>query len=337
MPSSDPEPATSNWNIFSAYVRFVNSQIAETRKPFAKVLLAIAFYLFTPVGVLLLIGGALVAIDQATYPTNAIDPAFAEPGIGAKPLPEKGALLVKSIYVQLERELDSPLGWAPNDLCCLQFFDNRLNRQKGVIHGVRELASVLSVKISKYGLGGKEDEEMKQARQSKFAFDEDNWGWYAFTNSEKYYYEGIELTKSYQARLLSGEGRINITTADIYDILIQIKDGVLGEPYGRLVERGRHVPSLELDDQVYYAQGAAIVARDALTVLFNAFKKEMDKGADENMTVAIDSLNAAIVFNPWWVERGDGASMWADHRSKMSRYYSEAIRRIEDVAQSMRR
>ena len=195
----------------------------------------------------------------------------------------------------------------------------------------------MSVKVSKYGLGDKEDEEMKQARQSKFAFDEDNWGWYGFTNSEKFFYEGIELTKSYQARLKSGEGRINVTTADIYDILIVIKENVLGEPYGRLVERGREVGSFELDDQVYYAQGAAIVARDALTVLFNAFKKEMDKGADENVKVAIDSLNAAVVFNPWWVERGDGASMWADHRSKMSRYYSEAIRRIEDVAQSMRR
>jgi len=323
--------------LFLSYINLANSQISGTRNVLAKVLLAITFYVFAPIGMAMAIGGAMISIDQAIYPQNKIDPAFTAANIGEKTLPAKGALLMQTVHTQLERELNSPLGWAPNDVMGLQFFDNRLNRQSGVIHASRGLSAVLSVKISKFGLGDEEDTEMKKARQTNYAFNEDEWGWYNMTNSEKYFYEGIAITKSYQERLINGNARINVTTADIYDILTVIKEDVLGEPYGRLVKRGNDVENGELDDHVYYAQGAAIVARDSLSVLFKAFSKEMDKGADENMRAAIDSLNAAAVFNPWWVARGDGPSMWADHRSKMSRYYSEAIRRIEDVAQSMRR
>ena len=320
------------------YTRMANRQISEVKRILPKVLLVVVFYIFAPVGIFAAIAGGLVFIDQALYPKNEIDSAFLAPDIGTWSLEKRGALLMGSSYAQLERELDSLFGWAPNDLCCLQFLDNRLNRQVGVIHAARELSQVLSQKVSKFGLGAEENHDLKEARQKHFAFDETEWGAYDWLNAESYYEEGIALVKKYETSLSKKDGvaRVNVTTADLYDILAVIKDNVLGEPYGRLIQRNRDVEWEKLDDEVYYAQGAAIVARDALVVLSADFKDMMSKGGEENMTAAIDSLNAIVAFNPWWVARGDGASMWADHRSKMARYYSEAIRRVEDVMKSVK-
>ena len=113
MTISNIASKASGWSLLLSYFKFANSQITESQKPLAKALLALTFYLFTPIAIVTVIGGALIAIDQAIYPKNNVDIAFIEPNLSEKPLPEKGALLMKSIYVQLERELDSPLGWAP--------------------------------------------------------------------------------------------------------------------------------------------------------------------------------------------------------------------------------
>ena len=46
---------------------------------------------------------------------------------------EKGSILVQSIYNQLDRELGSTLGWTVNDVSISKYFDNRENRQKGIL------------------------------------------------------------------------------------------------------------------------------------------------------------------------------------------------------------
>ncbi len=98
----------------------------------------------------------------------------------------------------------------------------------------------------------------------------------------------------------------------------------------------REIKQSELDDVVQFARGAAIVARDELSVLRFAFTEELSRGELDNLDAAIDSLEAIIDFHPWWIWRGDGDSMFADHRAKLSRYYSEVFRRIEDLAASLR-
>ncbi len=62
----------------------------------------------------------------------------------------------------------------------------------------------------------------------------------------------------------------------------------------------------------------------------------MEKGAEENVMKAIESLDKAAQYNPWWVSRGDGDSKMADDRSKVARYITEAIEMIGVVRNSIK-
>lgn len=298
-----------------------------------------------PVGFFAMILAVVVIIDQVTWPTWRVDSRFvtiAEEVNGVKPeLKDIGATLFTSTYWQMENELRSAvIGWTPNDwyLPRFWFFDNKMNRQLGVLHASRELLEAMSLAISKLGSTDEEDFRLVAARQQGFAFEPTSW---MFPNSEDRYWDAIRLIKEYQAELRAGhtdKATVNLTNTDIESILLAITDRVLEVPHGRLNARTFDVAWNELDDRVYFAQGAAIVARDALVALRYAFEAKItEAGAIANLDQAIASLEGAVEFHPWWVMAGDDDSMFADHRSKMSRYYTDARNRIKDVANAINR
>ncbi len=306
-------------------------------------LFAPVIFLIVPAGFAATIVAAFVLIDQATVPNFSVDSRFvhiAEAVNGQKPeLKDIGATLFAATYLQMEHELDTPiLGWTPNDVAGLQLWDNRVNRQLGVLHASRELLEVMSIAISKLGSADEEDKRLVTARQQGFNEKATSW---TFPSAESRYRSGISLIKSYQSDLRAGrveKANINITNTDIETILLAITERVMEVPHGRLNARNFEVAWYELDDRVFFAQGAAIVARDALVAMRYAFEdKIIASGAMENMNQAIDSLEGAVNFHPWWVMRGDGDAMFADHRAKMSRYYTDARKRIKDVADAINR
>jgi hypothetical protein len=217
-----------------------------------------------------------------------------------------------------------PQGW----------WDNSKNTQRGVWWATSQLAEILSTRITRYGTGQPENPLTLRAFK-KFNIGPDEWNW-GMADSESFFKEGIESLKEFEAQAIANPKLINIRTDDFEALITGIKERVLGEPYGRLTDRGKQVGWSELDDVVMFAQGAAIVARDELVVLRNTFPEELSRGGLANLDAAIDSLNAIINFHPWWVSRGDGDSMFADHRAKLSRYYSEAVNRLGDLAASLR-
>ena len=58
MSLSNVASKASGWSLLKSYLTFANSQISETQKPLAKALLALTFYLFTPLGIVMAIGGS---------------------------------------------------------------------------------------------------------------------------------------------------------------------------------------------------------------------------------------------------------------------------------------
>lgn len=298
-----------------------------------------------PFGMIVTVIASMVMVDQMTTPTFVVDQKFItlakELDASGPTLNEVGNALFAASYHQMVREMDPKelvFGWTPNDVVGLQFFDNPVNRKLGVLHASRELLTVLSVSISKLGSVDEENALLLKARQEGFAFEPYSW---MFPASEDRYQDGIKLIKQFQHDLLDGTtngATINITNKDVEAILLAISNKVLEVPHGRLTSRNDVVPWSELDDRVFFAQGAAIVARDVLTVLRHAFNEKItESGAIKNMDKAIDSLEGAINFHPWWITRGDRDAMWGDHRSKMSRYYNEARERINDVAEAINR
>jgi hypothetical protein len=327
------------------YIEFVN-KIVTNRKIFFTKMMAWTLILFVPIAALLapvgfvvIIASMLIVVDQITYPTNVVSKEFNVAENHLLSVDEKGALLFAASHAQMDKELKSVFGWCPNDLPLLPtaLLDNRCNRQLGVHYATREMVTVLSGRITKFGLGDEENRLTMEARQ-KMSYGPDEWGWYSMSNSEKYFKAASKLLNEFeiQSRQSAATEFVNIRTDDLVAIMELIKDDVLGEPYGRLTARNSKVKWSDLDDVVYYAQGAAIVARDMLVTLRSTYHDELMKGGMDNMNAAIDSLNAVVTFNPYWVMRGDGDSLFADHRSKISRYYSEAFRRIEDLVQSVK-
>ncbi len=296
--------------------------------------------LLAPVGFCVIVAILLIGIDQITYPVNTVNKQLLDESNHELSIDEQGAILFAAAHAQMDRELNSTFGWCPNDLPVLPtaFLDNRCNRQLGVHYATREMITILSERITKFGLGDEENRYTMEARQ-KMSYGPDEWGWYNMSNSEKYFVSASELLNKYEseARKSASDALANIKSDDLFIILTQIKDKVLGEPYGRLTARSSKVAWGELDDVVYYAQGAAIVARDMLVALRSTDPGgELAHGGMNNLDAAIDSLDAVVHFNPYWVMRGDGDSLFADHRSKVSRYYSEAFRRIEDLVESVK-
>jgi len=345
------------WFFTLRYVQVVNEYTArpegETRRPWARYRafrwpMRLFLWMFVPIvtcivpiGVAASVFGILVFLDQITKPDFTVDPGFVRLTISGEGqtagIQDIGATLMQASHHQLERELDSLLGWTVNDVTGLRFWDNRVNRQLGVRHASLELLGALSVAISKFGSADEENQMLVRARQNHLAISPESW---FLPAAENEYRDGIELIKQYQMdiRKQVAHATINITNTDIEAILRVIDTRVLEVPHGRLNARNFEVSWSDLDDRVFFAQGAAIVARDALYAIRAAFSDKITAaGALENMHLAIAALEGSIHFHPWVIARGDGDSMWADHRAKMSRYFTDARRRIGDVADAIQR
>lgn len=300
-----------------------------------------------------------IAIDQITYPRHELTEEFRIDGPAANHRltpEERGIIVTDALVYQLEQELNSVTdmsfddwkklkfngfwGWTPNDLAGFGplawpgLFDNRQNRQLGVIYGVRIMTDCWSKETSKLGSADRENVDLVRARTEGFSFASKKW---IFPASEGYYRDGIDAVRKYQDGLRRGDPNtvVNVTTKNLANTL-RCMDSMLQEPYGRLIDRSSSVVWTKIDDEIFYAQGAAIVARDMLAAIAVAYADEFQRGQlDRQVAEAVDSLSAAARFNPYWNLRGDGDSMFGDHRSKEARYVSEALRRIEDIYEAL--
>ena len=289
-------------------------------------------------GVVWLADWAYTSIDPTRFP-------FAESKVPAaiqklKPdssEAEKGAALAQAMINRMEEELNSPFGWSVNDLWIspTRWLDNRANRQRGVIFATRMLVTFYATHLAKYGTVDAENEWLKEAREKRFAFSEDNW-W--LPSSEGEYRKGIELVQKYEAALKDGKAVYNMRTDDMYNLFTFIlSNQFLDQPLGLLVQATEDVPYTELDDRIYYTQGVILVLRDFLWATVQLYPSIREKGGSENIKIAFQEMERVCTFDPLVVMRGRHDSIMADHRGKMASYVISIRERLNDVAQSIRR
>ncbi len=309
----------------------VGAQPTKFRKGF----FGIVAYVGIPIAIMGIVGSIAIAMDQALY-LRAPAMVFAQSSAKDIALEKKGVGLFQSATRQLKYEMDVFPWWSANDPFFMPqgWWDNPRNRKEGVWYATSQAVDMLSDRITRYGTGQPENLFTLTARK-KINIGPNEWKW-GVTTSEGYFEAALQLIEKYEKCALQKKCMVDIRSDDLEYILRGIKDRVLAEPYGRLTARNSTQPFDKLDDVVMFAVGSARVARDILVAMRYFFHDELDRGGIENMDAAIDSLNAASEFHPWWVARGDRDSMWADHRAKLSRYYTEAFRRIENLADSLR-
>jgi len=251
----------------------------------------------------------------------------------------KGAALMAATYAELQRELDSPFGWSINDLFFspTRWLDNRNARQRGVLFATRMLTQFFSTHYAKLGASDAENKLLKECREKRLVYGEDVWGFFR-PSVESEYRIAIKLMKSYETDLLAGRAIFNMRTDDIYNTLVfLLSEEILGQTLGLLVQPNSEVPYHDLDERIYYAQGVVLVVRDFLFALIQLFPETTQKGGKTNIEMAFTELNNICTFDPIIVLRGDHDSLLADHRGKLATYLVPAMKRINDLTQSIRR
>jgi hypothetical protein len=250
---------------------------------------------------------------------------------------EKGAVLAQAMTNRLEEEMNSTFGWSVNDLWVspTRWLDNRASRQRGTMFATRMLVTFYATHLAKYGTVDAENEWLKEAREKRFAFSEDNW-W--LPSSESEYRKGIDLVRKYENGLRDGKAVYNMRTDDMYNLFTFIlSNQFLDQPLGLLVQATEDVPYTELDDRIYYTQGVILVLRDFLWATVQLYPTIREKGGSENIKIAFHEMERVCTFDPLVVLRGRHDAIMADHRGKAASYIISIRERLNDVAQSIRR
>jgi hypothetical protein len=305
------------------------------------ILTLMAFILIWPLsaGLYWTVYKAYTLVDQTRFPTldENVSVRLKSTTPDSSPA-QKGAVLSASIRNRLEQEMNSTFGWSVNDLLIspTRWLDNRANRQRGTIFATRMLITYFSTNLAKYGKVDAENNDLKEARETHFAFTADSW-W--FPSSEDQYEKGIKLLKKYEADLVRGDANaiFNLRTDDMHNMLeFIIGNQFLDQPLGLLVQSNDEVPYTQLDDQIYYTQGVILVLRDTLRAFIHLYPEVKEKGGKENIQIAFREMDQICTFDPLIVLRGSHDSIMADHRGKMARYLISVRERINDLAQSIK-
>ena len=249
-----------------------------------------------------------------------------------------GGLLIDSIFNQLDRELNSPLGWIANDIFPATYIlDNKSNRQKGVIFATRMLEEFFSTKLSKYGKNDNENPQLKKIREELIVFSAEKWGILFLPSPEAKYREAMKLKEIYKKDLSEKKAIYNLKTNDLFDLLNLItNEKLLDQAIGEVMDDT--VSFDKIDDKIYYVQGVVLVLRDFVGTLAMVDENQIfDKGATENLKVALANMDEIANFNPIMVVNGKNDAMWADHMSKVAKYLTVIDKRLTDVALSIRR
>ncbi len=284
----------------------------------------------------MLFGILYMVVEDTSFPQT--DTAILSAAEKAQPKgeKEKGVVVSKSIYHQLDRELNSFFGWSVNDLffCPTSWLDNRSNRQQGVVFATMMFERFFSTQVAKYGKGEGENDNLKKARTTYFVFQPDKF-W--LPASESQYRKGIDMMQKYEKELLAGDATYNLRSDDLYSLFqLLISENFLGEPLGRL-NSDQYKSFTTSDDAIYYSQGVVLVVRDVVRTLYILYPGILNKGSEENFVKAFKMMDDLASFDPLLVVNGTHDSMLVDHRAKTATYLFNLIERLRDIANSLNR
>jgi hypothetical protein len=246
-------------------------------------------------------------------------------------------LMGRSVYAELQREIDSTFGWSVSDPFFLPtaWLDNRANRQLGVLYATRMIFGQFATNFAKYGDSDKEDPLLKSAREVYFNQGATVWGFWR-PSAKSDYKKGIATFEKYIENVKLGKSTYNVRTDDVYHMIIfiagkQVLNGVMGT----LVDND--IPFREADDRCYYAIGVMLVVRDVVHAMDTLYPIIREKGAGKNLDMAYEAMDRICTFDPIIVLSSTGDSIFANHPSKLAGDWYIVINRLTEVAESINR
>ena len=251
----------------------------------------------------------------------------------------KAAILADATTFALENQLDSFMGWIPNDLLFVpKILDNIRCYQNGIIYATRPASDIVAKTASRYGKNDTLDPRLVDATSRYFVYSGDVWGFWFIYDAESKYKAGIANWKSWANSVDSGAknaGIYNVKSDDVYAIL-KYCNQMLEYALGNLNDE--NISHFDADNNVYFAKGIAAVVENVLHGLLAVDSSVIERGGQENVTAAINRLQYIREFNPMYVVAGGnvvGDAMLPNHVAAIARHIDVASNRISDIMQSM--
>lgn len=260
-----------------------------------------------------------------------------KPDLPAVKVPENapvGTTTVLTMSALMRAQLDGFGGWMPNDLPGSPgyFLDNVPNFQLGVLQVIRHGTRVLRDNLSRQRTSDAVHREA-DAAYSAYANDPRRW---AFPSAEGAFERGNASLDRFAQELG--------TTAHFYpraDNLVQLIDPLmseLGAVNTVLLEArdGNKVAWNKIDDNFYYAQGAAFAMLAIMQAVRIDFADVLeDKKALEIVDLILKSLRQSQ-FEPIIITNGERDGILANHSANLKAYLDDARQKMNSLASILR-
>lgn len=286
---------------------------------------------------------------------------ISEPAVAGEPVKmapadwPKGLMMTDTVIVIGDELFDN---WLPNDvLWPTRFLDNPQNYQLGALEMMRYTVRTMRDYLARYGSADAMNPECDQAF-AHLSISPQKW---LFPKAESEYKKALEALKVYRAKLAAGEAGFSPREDNLKELLQQYVS-LLGAINNRLANAPNNqrskgglppvpgddpalqseqygavdVPWTEIDDNFYYAQGAAYVLRQMMAAIKSDFSAILDS---KNAGPQVDNIIAVLdqcQFEPLFVLNGDIGSITANHSMELHSLLENARQRIRNLSEMLR-
>ncbi len=272
------------------------------------------------------------------------------------PRPEwrKGLTLANTLVVIGD---DLFANWLPNDkIWPTILLDNPQNFQLGELEMLRYTTRVMRDKLTRLRTTDKIDEDCDEAFT---LFSNDAFKW-VLPSAESRFQAATERLRSYRDRLAAGQAEFyprGDNLSELLDQYVSLLGGIntrlanaparqrykISQESAGEVDASReeqrvdtHVPWNRLDDNFYFAQGAAYVLRQVMVAIRDDFSEILEtRKARPQVDSIIEVLDQAQ-FEPLVVLNGDVGSVLANHSMELHSLLENARQKIRNLNDMLR-
>lgn len=332
------------------------------RPPWHKILLAVALVLIIFSLFIMAINYSFPKFFNLAVQENGT--VKAESAVSGKPIKAppadwpKGLMMADTLIV-IGDDLFS--NWLPNDVIWpTRFLDNPQNYQLGALEMTRYTVRAMRDYLARFGSADAMNQECDQAF-THLSISAQKW---MFPRAESEYKKAVDALRVYRQKLVTGEAGFSPREDNLKELLQQyvsllgaINNRLANAPNKQRAKGGQptatvdsadpsaaqaeqygavDVPWTEIDDNFYYAQGAAYVLRQMLAAIKYDFSVILDS---KNAGPQVDNIIAVLdqcQFEPLIVLNGGIGSITANHSMELHSLLENARQRIRNLSEMLR-
>ncbi|MFI5399832.1 MAG: DUF2333 family protein [SAR324 cluster bacterium] len=246
----------------------------------------------------------------------------------------QGYIFVSMIVDLVEAQLEGAGGWTVNDLPFSPgyWLDNLPSFQLGVLSVVRPVSAMLRDDLGRERAGEQPHPELALAADS-YAADLQRW---SNPSAESMLQRGDDALVRFRQDL-GGRAHVYPRAASVQRLVESFAQELDAVDQRLLLSGDRNVvPWYKVDDNLYFAQGAAFAQLGLLQAIRADFAELFPPGKlNPALDTAVNAL-AESQFEPWIVTNGSKSSFLANHSATLRAILEEARRALVTLAAGLK-